>query len=53
MKYKMKYTTIRSSSLYSLEKMVNTFLGGGWKPQGGICCDNRGEYYIQAMVKEK
>lgn len=45
----------------SLEKKVNNYIGGGWKPLGGVCVvktnteqnDNYGRYlFAQAMVKE-
>lgn len=59
----MEYAVIYAGDFEELERKVNTSLGSGWRPQGGVGAytvmqpdGNGGSYYeiwyMQAIVKE-
>ena len=47
----VEFHTVRRSSLDVLDNTVNTMLGLGWQPQGGIATDD--DYFYISMVRYK
>lgn len=48
----MKYTVITAKEGLALIDSVNTMLGQGWRPQGGVAWDPKGQQFLQALVSE-
>ena len=50
----IEYVIVCSDEAEDLEKLVNSFIEDGWKPQGGLAIAyNCGYSYRQAMVRKK
>ena len=48
----MEYIVVSDSNLKKFINKVNEMIGEGWRPVGGICIFQGGNYY-QAMVRDK
>lgn len=51
-----EYTVLEYNRLSELIRVVNIYLGLGWKLVGGVCANEMGggvSYYAQAMTKGK
>lgn len=51
----MKYRILSMNSDSSMERLVNQYIGKGWKPLGGIAVRSSGAgpvHYCQAMILE-
>lgn len=48
-----KYIIIQEPNMIDCEKVVNSYLLDGYKPQGGVFVRDigMGAYYLQAMIK--
>lgn len=47
----MKYMIVDGTTTMELEAAVAKAIKDGWRPQGGVACDESAIFY-QAMVKE-
>lgn len=48
----MEYIVLEGVGTKGITRLVNEYIGKGWKPQGGIGVRENTDYFYQAMVRD-